>query len=385
MRCLQVVRKVTLLALLFLTACGGTQSNSTIDTEAHCSPNMRSIQWQRLLNDDCEQLSAYGLFESSQDTRAQIRFPGIEFSPASALFTDYAQKYRFVLIPPGTKTIFRESDGFDFPVGSVLIKSFALPVQAEIHNEQTEQLIETRLLIRREFGWKALVYSWIDETGLQFLDDARRIITGQALIYTMSINGMDTTFTYQVPDQNQCKICHQSKTADVAKLVPIGLKSRHLNHSHPYHEGTMNQLKKWESLSLIEGLPEDLDQLDAIPNWQNSSAPLADRAKGYLDINCAHCHSEGGSAALSGLRLEYWRELNYQHGICNDAHGWDGGGTSIRYDIVPGFAEDSAIPFRMQAHDARDAMPPLGRQLHHTDAVELIKEWINSMEPGLCR
>ena len=36
-------------------------------------------------------------------------------------------------------------------------------------------------------------------------------------------------------------------------------------------------------------------------DWADQNANLDDRARSYLDINCGHCHIEGGSADTSGL------------------------------------------------------------------------------------
>ena len=64
---------------------------------------------------------------------------------ATPLFSDHAEKLRFVWTP--SPASYDVDEAFEFPVGSVLIKTFAYPEGAG--------LIETRLLIRQEAGWKA--------------------------------------------------------------------------------------------------------------------------------------------------------------------------------------------------------------------------------------
>ena len=45
------------------------------------------------------------------------------------LFSDYAAKHRFVWMPPGTSVQYRQDQVFEFPVGTVLVKSFAFPTE----------------------------------------------------------------------------------------------------------------------------------------------------------------------------------------------------------------------------------------------------------------
>jgi hypothetical protein len=96
-----------------------------------------------------------------------------------------------------------------------------------------------------------------------------------------------------------------------------------------------------------------------------------------------------GSGALSGLRLEMWRDpTDYIYGICNRAQGYYGGPLGLTYDIVPGNAADSVLPFRLGAQrhtdNAKDMMPPLGRSLADHDAVALVRQWIDAMPAKAC-
>jgi hypothetical protein len=94
-----------------------------------------------------------------------------------------------------------------------------------------------------------------------------------------------------------------------------------------------------------------------MPSWQNSSANLQYRAKAYLYINCSHSHSNDGAAALSGLRLKYWRkDIGYNHSVCNPTHDWRGGS----FDIWPKDGENSSIPMRIRhTHRSNASLWPL--------------------------
>ena len=88
-------------------------------------------------------------------TRSQNANEGIIYDLNTPLFTDYANKYRFVFVPEGTEAAYRSEEVFDFPVGTIIAKTFS--IQADLRDpDSAEDIIETRLLIHRKEGWKAL-------------------------------------------------------------------------------------------------------------------------------------------------------------------------------------------------------------------------------------
>ncbi len=52
--------------------------------------------------------------------------------------------------------------------------------------------------------------------------------------------------------------------------------------------------------------------------------------------------------------------------------------------IVPGDADASILKFRMDSNETAVRMPEIGRSVIHTDAVQLIADWINAMPPKDC-
>jgi mono/diheme cytochrome c family protein len=164
-------------------------------------------------------------------------------------------------------------------------------------------------------------------------------------------------------------------------MTLIGPKARLLNKEIDVAGEKINQLTYWSQKGLLQDLPESLAEVDLAPDWRDETKDLTDRAKAYLDINCAHCHRPEGAASLSGLKMEYRRKtIDYHHGVCNSAHGWRGGG----FDIWPGDSEKSSMPLRMTLSGAPDRMPPLGRSLVDNEAVELIRQWIDAMPYQEC-
>src|SRR5207244_1098077 len=104
---------------------------------------------------------AYGLFLGSGQTQEPA--PGvIPYDINTPLFSDYATKYRFVRLPPGTQATYHDSEVFEFPVGTILVKTFAY-LHDLTEPAQGGRLVETRLLIHRPDGWIGLPYVWNDD------------------------------------------------------------------------------------------------------------------------------------------------------------------------------------------------------------------------------
>ncbi len=369
-----------IILLLYLMGCGGNNTpatpyqtliNQLPKNPIECKTSEHNINRQALLSQRCNWLSNYNLFLniSTNDFTINGVTPnqqGIAYELNSTLFTDFSDKKRFVFIPENTAMHYQDTTDFDFPTGSVLVKFFSL---SEVNKHK---IIEIRLSIKRENGWIYVPYIW-DE----YAEDAFLYRSGLKVNTQVNVNQETVDFTYEIPSSSNCLECHRSEL-DTPQLSfnPIGLKARHLNKSTDYRGQHINQLTLWKNLGLLTGLPEDLLSIDSTVNWQDDSADLQDRAKSYLDINCAHCHSDGGGAALSGLRLEYWRKsITHAHGVCNSSHGWRGGG----YDIWPGLGEISSIPIRMRHTAAKDRMPPIGRSLVDEEAASLVSAWIDSL------
>ncbi len=70
-------------------------------------------------------LSEFGFFD---DLRAQKPAAGVvPFRLNTPLFSDNAQKFRFVHVPEGKAARYDDTEAFEFPVGTALIKTFAFP------------------------------------------------------------------------------------------------------------------------------------------------------------------------------------------------------------------------------------------------------------------
>lgn len=344
------------------------------DEETRCTPSPDGRPHFDPNGLACDLLSSYALFRG--DGAAQRPNDGVvPYDLNTPLFSDGADKHRFAYVPAGEKAVYRPFTAFDFPVGTVLVKSFGY-VLDERDPSRGEKLIETRLLLHRADRWVAVTYRWNDAQ-----TDAVLHTTGDDVpVEWIDADGNPRSLVFHVPDVNQCKECHEEVIPFVS---PLGPKARNLNKTYAYDDGEENQLLRWTRLGILDGAPSP----DAAPRAavlsDPSSGTLEERARTYLDVNCAGCHGFGGLARTSGLRLSIDETDPTALGICKSPVAAGNGAGAFRYDIDPGHPETSILIYRMQSTEPGVAMPELGRQLPHGEAIELLSEWIRSM-PGQC-
>lgn len=308
-----------------------------------------------------KKLSDYRFFA---DLPQQIPAADVQpYTLNAALFSDKAEKRRFVYVPQGQPVSFAERDGLlQLPVGSALIKTFGY---ANMAGEFTP--VETRLLLHRASGWLALPYIW-DADG----QDARLKVTGGRLDIEAPVgpDGARQMFSYSVPNKNQCKGCHESGGA----VTPIGPKLRNLDNGA---DNDSNQLIRWQQIGL---LPQTLPEHRVMPRFDGGEAPIAARARAYLDINCAHCHNRAGPASNSGLYLTYQEANQTALGLYKRPVAAGRGSGGRAFAVHPGQPDASIMLYRMDSTDPGVAMPELGRSMIDDQGVALIRAWIASVE-----
>lgn len=330
-------------------------------------------------------LSAWNILQAD-GRRLRLNEDSIPYDLNVPLFSDYALKLRTVWMPEGAAAGYRETGALDFPVGTILSKTFHYrragdglqKLDAEVALEpdggldlEVHRIVETRLLVRYDDGWKAFPYVWNDKQ-----TDADLAIAGDQFRFRFG----DQPFDYLVPDMNQCAACHAPNHTTKA-LQPLGPKAHQLNRNVSYTHGDRNQLDYWAASGRLTGLSETPP---ASPRWtQRADSDLGDMARAYLDINCAHCHNPAGPADTSALDLSLAAAVDRRFGICKPPVAVGRGSGDRPYDIVPGQADESILLYRMQHDDPAIMMPELGRAMAHEEGVALIRTWISSL-PGDC-
>lgn len=316
-----------------------------------------------------EKLSEWGLFEGPMALQ-KPKQGLVPYALNSPLFSDYAEKLRFVKLPDGGQVPYQTDSVLKFPVGTILVKTFYYP--QDFRNKSTNwQLIETRLLLHEPTGWGARSYVWNQEQTEAFLE----VAGDEKTVKFINEDGKKVEFQYLIPNQNQCKSCHNKNE----KLQPIGPTVAQLNGPIEYPQGLENQLVFWHKNKMLDTLPA-LENCPKMPVWNDEkSGTIEARAKAYLDINCAHCHNPAGPAGTSGLFLSYGEQQATARGLLKSpvAAGRGSGGHS--FDIVPGKPDKSILYYRMASTDPGIAMPEVGRQLVHKEGLALVKAYIKNL------
>ena len=297
-------------------------------------------------------LSEFGFFPDPKTRAPAQRL--MRYDLETALFSDYAEKERYIYVPAGKQARYDPEKALDLPVGSALVKTFGY------HLDGAFKPLETRVLLHRAEGWVPIPYVW-NAAGTDA--DLKRAGTRIPLHFTDS-SGEAHDISYAVPNQNQCKDCHGLS----GQVTPIGVKARYLNHG--------GQLEALRSAGMLDRLPADAPK---VARWNDAGAPLEARARAYLEINCAHCHNPAGAASNSGLFFELARTDPETRGILKRPTAAGRGSGTYDFDMVPGDAEASILIYRMQSTDPGIAMPELGRATVHKEGVALVRQWIDSL------
>lgn len=320
-----------------------------------------------------EKLSEYNFFDGN--IAEQKPASGVTpYSLNTPLFSDYAEKLRFVKLPEGTKAVYNDKEVLDFPVGTTLIKTFYYP--NDFRNvAKGRRIMETRLLIHEAEGWKALAYVWNDEQTEAYLE-----VAGETTqVSYIDLNGKKKKHEYSVPNLNQCKGCHNLNE----QMRPIGPSARQLNGYYSawgINQGSENQLVAWQKMGILQDLPA-IEQVPKAPVWNKpETGSIDERARIWLDINCAHCHRLGGPAQTSGLNLSIHEADPLAFGILKTPVAAGRGSGNKKFDIVPGKPEESILLYRIESVDPGEMMPEVGRKTAHKEGIELVKEWIKQIK-----
>lgn len=342
-----------LFLIIFLSQCGDTDLSDN-DLNNVVLPDGKGF----------DMLSEYNFFSGDlSEVVPNVEGGVIPYDLNTTLFSDYALKKRFIYVPEGVSIPFDTSSVLSLPIGSVLIKHFYY----ELDNGQFDY-VETRLLIRRDNEWQPETYEWNDEQ-----TDAHRTIVGGTRSLTVPVNGTSTTFNYLIPNQNQCVNCH----AYDGEIAPIGPSIHNLNKDFNYASGTANQIDNWVSKGILE--PPTFINIPQYPQIDDLSASLNTRARAYLAVNCSSCHRREGSAANSGLYLEYGNTMDsLSLGFWKTPVAAGEGSGGLTYVIHPGQSDESILLYRMIADEVDERMPEIGRELLDQDGINLIKNWIDS-------
>jgi uncharacterized repeat protein (TIGR03806 family) len=301
-------------------------------------------------------LTETGLFASVKDhTPAAGLMP---YTVNVPLWSDGAAKDRFLVLPDKGKVVFAEQGPWEFPVGTVLVKTFLMNTDTEKPDEMRR--LETRLLVHNLRGWEGYTYLWNeDETDGNLLADWP--LTREFEVKTAA---GPVKREWYFPSRSDCQACHTQNAGFV-----LGANTRQLNRMHEYGKVEDNQLWVFERLGIFSRpLPKPVRDLEALPDWQTKAVPTARLARAYLDANCAMCHSPGGRGHAGGAGMDLRFHVPLAEAFPGKAN-W----------ITPGDPARSVLLKRMTMRHANAQMPPLATNRVDEEAVNVIRGWIKKL------
>ncbi len=325
-------------------------------------------------------LSQTGVFASLANMTPA---PGIvPYQPNVPLWSDNALKTRWIALPGTAQIAFQATGEWAFPGGTILIKNF------DIGTDDTDATkvmrLETRLLVLNAAGTNGygITYQWnAGGTDATLMDSTSYLAGGQDQQITIATAGGGTrTQTWHYPSQGECLVCHTTYSGFV-----LGPKTRQLNGSFAYPASgvTDNQLRTWNYLGMFTANIGE-GNIAGFTHMQPLSAggdTLVDRAKSYLDANCANCHRPGGVNAAWDARYD---TAMASAGIINGAvaAGFGIAGAKV---VVPQQLGESMLFYRMNVLGTTPPnllqMPPIDRHEIDADAINVLAAWIGSLTP----
>jgi hypothetical protein len=303
-------------------------------------------------------LSETGLYEAGGSLTVDPR--NLAFSPQYPLWTDGAEKSRWIRLPPGTVIDGTDPDAWRFPVGTRFWKEFRFGGQR----------VETRFMeLQADGHWLYAAYAWTPDGRDAVLASER----GQSRAFALG-GGL----FHGVPSTSDCKVCHQGGPAEV-----LGFSALQLSPAvdrlalHGATSGTGIKLDYLIDHGLLVGFERWPTRVPVI-EARNETERLV---LGYLHGNCGHCHNS--RAALANLGMFLRQELTppphsvletlVERPVNKKAPGQS---ADALYRIAPMFPERSALFQRLSSRYPALQMPPLGTVMVDDEAVALFTRWI---------
>ena len=306
--------------------------------------------------------------------------PGvIPYTVNSPLWSDGADKARWVALP-GLATIgFAPTGEWTWPAGTVFIKHFALPTDET--KPTIQRRLETRLLYVAATSKAAygVTYRWReDQTDADLLDEATYPNGRDETLTIRTANGGRRTQVWHYPSRTQCLQCHTPQAG-----IVLGPKTSQLNgmYRYPGSQVRDNQLRTWNYLRMFATVLDEalIPTLSHQVALTDTTAPLEARVRSYLDANCAHCHRPEGTPAAWDAR---WDTPLAQQGIINALVRREELGIAGARIVVPQDAARSVLLARMLSTVDQVQMPPLARNVVDTAATEVVAAWIRTLPDG---
>jgi uncharacterized repeat protein (TIGR03806 family) len=306
-------------------------------------------------------LSQTGIFASLADLTPRAGV--LRYDVNSPLWSDGADKRRWLILPQKGRIGFAERGAWRFPAGTVFVKHFELPTG----KGRAARRIETRLLVvdRRGTGY-GVTYRWRG-------DGSDAVLLAEAC--TEEIECGDRKQTWSYPSRNECLVCHTASAGFV-----LGVNTRQLNHPLTNSDGKRGEtiLESWNRLGMFDPAirKDGIGRLDRLVDINDATAALEHRVRSYLDSNCAQCHRPGGARGEFDARFDEPRGLKRFLEVSLTSSDLGVAGAKL---LVAGDPDRSMLYLRMQRRADVFSMPPLATHQPDRAAIAALGKWIREL------
>ena len=288
-----------------------------------------------------QRLSETGCF---RDTAAHVPAAGlVPYGVNVPLWSDGVAKLRYLALPAGAQVGYRARDAFELPVGTVLVKTFVT---------EAGRRLETRLLTRQAAGWRGFTWRWNEEqTDAFLLEDGLDEV----------VDGLD----WRYPSRTECDQCHTDAAGHTLGWRGLQLSGRFEAEGVQY-----DQLPALVERGYLDEAPA---RVPAHPRPDDEGAPVADRARAYLDANCAMCHQPDG---LGNARIDLRANRPLAEARLCDVEPDQGDlGIEGARLLAPGAPDQSVLLERMERR-GEGQMPPLASRRVDPEGTGLVRRWV---------
>ncbi len=300
-----------------------------------------------------ESLRATGFFPMFPDL--DVTAPNVRpFLPSLQLWSDGLHKRRQVILPKGLKIDVSNRETWVFPFGTIFVKTFLSDGPGGM------KPVETRIIRRTDNPdifeqYTFDVYRW-NAAGTE----ATLINIDERTPVAVTVAGRN--FMHQIPSREDCRKCHGTNDTNV-----IGFDEVRLNA--PLAPGGKAQLETFAEAGFFDS------QLPTPAATISDSDSLTQRVKAYVYGNCFHCHNGNDSQAFD------MRPDNFVQTVVRQETMASGTAPGIR--VVPGNPNMSVLyrqMTRMNLMMGYNAMPPVGVQVADPEGLDLVRQWIMSLQ-----
>lgn len=292
----------------------------------------------------------------------------VEFEPRFKLWSDAAEKQRWVMLPRGADgerlPIVTHAGGdpnasmdrWLFPIGTRFFKEFSI----------AGKRVETRLIIRLsadDYFMGSFVWDEA-ETDAVFEPKGVKNVLGTS---------------HDVPAVRECRNCHEGEAGRILGFSAIQLSKDPIAG----RDDDVTLASLVEAGLLTESPPSGGDV-------RLRDDPIQVEALGTLHANCGHCHNPDGAASfvtrrnglVQTLRLaatDFELQPGQREIVASTVGIATGFFTDVPFRIAAGKPDDSAVMVRMASREPGIKMPPIATKEVDVAGIAAVRTWIEGI------